>query len=149
MTGVIHTSKGDLEIQLFDKEVKVTVTHFCNLVDAGFYDGAQFFKYIPNVLIQTGCPNNNGTGDAGFHIKCELDTGVRAEHGALMMAHAGRNENSSQFYICLSDKVARQYDSNNTCFGMVKYESRDVLKKIREEDHIDGVTINYFEEEGM
>lgn len=54
-----------------------------------YYDGLTFFRRIPNVMVQTGCPLGNGTGHPGFRIEAELhedDAKLLSQPGALVMA---------------------------------------------------------------
>ena len=54
-----------------------------------YYDGLTFFRRIPNVMVQTGCPLGNGTGYPGFRIEAELhkdDARFLKQPGALVMA---------------------------------------------------------------
>ena len=45
-----------------------TVANFAALANDGFYDGLEFFRVVPGVLIQAGDPNNDGTGGAGLSL---------------------------------------------------------------------------------
>lgn len=54
-----------------------------------YYDGLRFFRRIPGVMVQTGCPVGDGTGYPGFRIAAELhadDATLLREPGALVMA---------------------------------------------------------------
>jgi peptidyl-prolyl cis-trans isomerase B (cyclophilin B) len=107
--------------ELFNEEAPFTVQNFINLVNKGFYNGLIFHKAIPNAYIQTGCPNGDGTGNAGYFIKCELSGEYLQRHdvGVLSMAHCGRNTGSSQFFICIDRRNVYEFDGNHTCFGRV------------------------------
>ena len=37
--AIIHMAKGDIVIELFDKEAPKTVANFVKLIKEGFYDG--------------------------------------------------------------------------------------------------------------
>lgn len=112
------TSVGEFEIDFFADEAPSTVKNFIRLAKAGFYDGLKFHRVLAGVLVQTGCPKGDGTGNPGYHIKCELG-GPKQQHepGVLSMAHTGRDMGGSQFFICLSRQV--QFDGNHTCFGKI------------------------------
>jgi peptidyl-prolyl cis-trans isomerase B (cyclophilin B) len=111
---------NELLIDLFERDAPITVANFCYLVQRGFYNGLIFHKVIPNVLAQTGCPKGDGTGNAGYFIRCEL-FGEKQRHklGTLSMAHSGRDTASSQFFICLGERDIAHLDDNHTCFGQV------------------------------
>lgn len=139
---VIRTSKGDLNGELYEESAPQTVQHFIRLVNSGFYDGLEFFKYVPGVLIQTGCPKNDGTGSAENYIKCELKGDDQYhKYGTLGMAHAKRDHNGSQFYICLSADFVNNYDKNNTCFGKVADEDRPILSSLKKGDIIEEIVL--------
>src|SRR6478609_6683626 len=99
-TAEMHTEKGVMKIQFFDKDAPNTVKNFVKLSKMGFYDGVTFHRVIPNFVIQGGDPTGSGAGGPGYTIKCELE-GENQYHdrGVLSMAHAGRNTGGSQFFI--------------------------------------------------
>ena len=138
----MKTSKGLLDFELFDEDAPQTVAHFRGLVQGGFYNGLEFFKHVPNTLVQTGCPNNDGTGHSGYFIKCELDENQRKhDFGTLSMAHTARNCNGSQFFICLNRSQGDIFDQNHTCFGKLLKKGFDVVPKLRVGDKIIKMTI--------
>ncbi len=100
-----------------------TVANFCELANAGFYDGLEFFRVLPGVLAQAGCPNNDGTGDAGYTIKGEFSAnGVENDlshtRGVLSMARLSGEKYdtaSSQFFILSVNCI--EYDGQYAAFG--------------------------------
>ncbi len=132
----IHTAKGIMKVEFFDKDAPNTVKNFTDLAKKGFYDGLNFHRVINDFVIQGGCPNGTGSGGPGYKIKCELD-GANQYHdrGVLSMAHAGRDTGGSQFFICHSRTNTAHLDRNHTCFGKV-VEGLDVIDKIKEGDKI-------------
>ncbi|MCH7412125.1 peptidylprolyl isomerase [Belliella sp. R4-6] len=141
-TAEIHTPKGIMKVEFYEKDAPKAVENFITLSKKGFYDGLTFHRVIPNFVIQGGCPNGNGTGGPGYKIDCEL-TGDNQYHdrGVLSMAHAGRNTGGSQFFICHSRTNTSHLDRNHTCFGKV-IEGLDVIDDIRAGDSIDKIVIN-------
>jgi peptidyl-prolyl cis-trans isomerase B (cyclophilin B) len=140
--ALIQTSKGKLEVELYEDDAPITVNHFIELSKSGFYKELKFFKYIPKTLIQTGCPLNNGLGDCGFYIKSELGGNDQFHgEGTLSLAHSGINTASSQFFICLSERNLDYLNGIHTVFGRVKRESLAVLKDLRKGDFIKEITI--------
>ena len=137
----IHTKKGVMKIQFYEEDAPNTVNNFVTLAQKGFYDGLIFHRVIPNFMIQGGCPNGVGNGGPGYHIKCEL-TGENQYHdrGVLSMAHAGRNNGGSQFFICHTRDTTKHLDRNHTVFGKV-YEGLEVIDSIRQGDVMDKVVI--------
>ena len=103
---------------LFSDEVPNTVANFEKLSNLGFYDGLTFHRVIPDFVAQGGCPRGDGTGDAGYTIKCETSTNVsKHERGTIAMAHAGKDTGSCQFYICYQPQP--HLNGVHTVFGKV------------------------------
>lgn len=141
-TAEIHTNKGVMKVEFFDKDAPKTVENFIKLSKEGFYDGLTFHRVIPNFVIQGGCPKGTGAGGPGYTIKCEL-TGDNQYHdrGVLSMAHAGRDTGGSQFFICHNRENTKHLDRQHTAFGKV-VEGLDVIDKIRKDDTIEKIVIN-------
>jgi|TARA_B110000483_G_C18147999_1_gene524275 peptidyl-prolyl cis-trans isomerase B (cyclophilin B) len=126
----IHTDKGVMKIELYQKDAPKTVANFIKLAESGFYNGLTFHRVIPNFVVQGGCPDGTGAGGPGYSIDCELD-GENQHHdkGVLSMAHAGRNTGGSQFFICHSRENTAHLDRNHTCFGKV-LEGVEIIDQI-------------------
>jgi len=141
MKAIIHTEKGVMKAELYDKETPKTVENFVNLSKKGFYNGLTFHRVIPDFVIQGGCPDGTGMGGPGYTIDCEVDTEKQYhDRGVLSMAHAGRNTGGSQFFVCHSRNNTAHLDGNHTCFGKV-YEGLDIIDNIREGDKIEKIEI--------
>lgn len=140
-TATIHTDKGQMKVEFYEKDAPNTVANFIKLSESGFYDGLTFHRVIPDFVIQGGCPDGTGAGGPGYKIDCELD-GDNQYHdrGVLSMAHAGRNTGGSQFFICHSRNNTSHLDRNHTCFGKV-VEGLDVIDEIRAGDHIQKIVV--------
>ena len=106
---LLHTSQGDIVIELFENEAPDTVGNFIHLVEQGFYDGLQFFHVERSVVAQTGCPQNSGKGSPGYSIYCECFQPNHRERfaGSVAMAKMASskegepapNTAGSQFFI--------------------------------------------------
>ncbi len=132
--AIIHTEKGDMKIEFYTEDAPKTVENFITLIEKGFYDGLSFHRVLPDFVIQGGCPQGTGTGNAGYRIKCELTGGNQFhDRGVLSMAHAGRDTGSSQFFICHSRRNTAHLDRVHTCFGRV-IEGLEVIDLIRQGD---------------
>lgn len=113
-----------------------TVANFTHLANEGFYDGLEFFRIEPGILAQAGCPQNEGSGGAGYTIKGEFSqngvtNGLSHVPGVLSMARLGGrqyNSASSQFFI-LSANVP-EYDGQYAAFGTALDE--DTLTAVRQ-----------------
>jgi peptidyl-prolyl cis-trans isomerase B (cyclophilin B) len=141
-TAEIHTNKGLMKVEFFEKDAPITVDNFVKLAKSGYYNGLTFHRVINDFVIQGGCPNGIGNGGPGYNIKCELD-GENQYHdrGVLSMAHAGRDTGGSQFFVCHSRKNTAHLDRNHTCFGKV-VEGLDVIDQIRQGDVMEKIIIN-------
>ncbi|HET7615820.1 MAG TPA: peptidylprolyl isomerase, partial [Bacillales bacterium] len=89
--GLIKMAGGEnLQLEFFADAAPETVANFEKLANDGFYDGLTFHRVIPGFVSQGGCPVGNGTGDAGYKIKCETEGNPhKHKQGSLSMAHAG------------------------------------------------------------
>lgn len=144
----IHTSKGVMEVSLFEEDAPNTVSNFAKLAGEGYYDGLAFHRVIPNFVIQGGCPYSSdmsdpriGTGGPGYKIDCELTGGNQFhDRGVLSMAHSGRNTGGSQFFVCHSRENTAHLDRNHTCFGKV-VDGLEVIDDITQGDKIEKIII--------
>ncbi len=116
-TATMHTTKGDIELELFDEDAPKTVENFRKLAADGFYDGIIFHRVIRDFMIQGGCPQGTGTGGPGYTFEDEINP-HKVVRGALAMANAGPNTNGSQFFIVTTGS-APWLDGKHTVFGQV------------------------------
>lgn len=137
----IHTAKGVMQLEFFEKDAPLAVNNFITLSKKKFYDGLKFHRVIPNFMLQAGCPDGIGTGGPGYTIKCELD-GENQYHdkGVLSMAHRGRDTGGSQFFICHNRANTKHLDRQHTCFGKV-VDGLDVVDKISQGDVIEKIVV--------
>ncbi|MCL4129857.1 UNVERIFIED_CONTAM: hypothetical protein GTU68_065463 [Idotea baltica] len=137
----IHTAKGVMKVDFYDKDAPKAVANFIKLSKEGYYDGLTFHRVIPDFVIQGGCPSGDGRGGPGYTIDCELD-GDNQYHdrGVLSMAHAGRNTGGSQFFICHGRQNTQHLDRNHTCFGKV-VEGVDTVDLIQAGDKITKIVV--------
>ncbi len=137
----IHTEKGVMKVEFYDKDAPGTVKNFVDLAKKGYYDGLTFHRVIPEFVIQGGCPHGTGSGGPGYTIPCELD-GDNQYHdrGVLSMAHAGRDTGGSQFFICHNRQNTQHLDRKHTCFGKV-VDGLEVIDDIRMGDKIEKIVV--------
>ena len=100
-TAIIEMENGnEIEIELFAKEVPVTVNNFVFLSREGYYDGVTFHRVIPQFMAQSGDPTGTGRGGPGYQFQDEFVSSLRHDSpGTLSMANAGPGTNGSQFFI--------------------------------------------------
>ncbi len=61
-TVILHTTLGDIALELDADAAPKTVTNFIALAKAGYYDALTFHRVIPGFMIQGGDPKGDGTG---------------------------------------------------------------------------------------
>ena len=115
--ATLHTTQGDIEIELFDEDAPKTVTNFVELARKGYYDGLTFHRVIPDFMVQAGCPRGDGTGGPGHEFEDEANDRL-VVRGALAMANRGPNTNGSQFFIVTADECP-WLNGKHTVFGRV------------------------------
>ena len=115
-TAIVHTSKGDISLELWASEVPVTVNNFVFLANDGFYENGVFHRIIKDFMVQGGCPQGNGTGGPGYRFPDEPVTRSYVK-GTLAMANSGPNTNGSQFFIVHGANTG--LPPNYTIFGML------------------------------
>lgn len=136
-TAKIETSKGDLELDLFAKDVPVTVNNFVFLARDGFYDNTTFHRVIPDFMAQAGDPTGTGRGGPGYRFADEF-TGHTHTEGALSMANAGPGTNGSQFFITYAPQP--HLNGHHSVFGKLT-SGMENLKKLQNGDALRKITI--------
>jgi peptidyl-prolyl cis-trans isomerase A (cyclophilin A) len=148
-TAVLHTTQGDITVNLFGLHAPKTVKNFIGLAtgeqkwrnpstgaeETGpLYKDLVFHRIIPNFMIQGGDPVGNGTGGPGYEFDDEIapDLDFRKPY-MLAMANAGKRgghgTNGSQFFITTGATTWLQ--GAHTIFGEVADQaSRDVVDKL-------------------
>lgn len=165
--AVLHTTAGDVVIDLFEEEAPNLVSSFMALAADGFYNGNTFHNVVDGFIAQTGDPSATGVGLAGYYLEDEnLNNGGFNEPGAVAMANTGEDKNSSQFFLTqdlktyfsegyaaqnaelteeeLNAKVEARLDAMNAkypVFGRVSEESLEVLPQINTTTLIESVDI--------
>ncbi len=104
---VIKTSKGDITVELFEKEAPITVKNFLRYVEDGFYAGTIFHRVIPGFMIQGGGFNADmNQKDTHAPIKNEAENRLENTRGTLAMARTQVVDSAtSQFFINLTDNA--------------------------------------------
>ena len=150
------TTKGDINLQLFDNEAPLTVSSFLFLIKEGFYNGLTFHRVIADFMIQGGDPLGNGTGgprsvginsfpfqgrQVSYPYTDEFQSGkVFDKSGILAMANAGPGTNGSQFFI--THVPTPHLNNRHTIFGeVVSRADQTVVDAIRQGDKIKAIEI--------
>ena len=130
------TDGSQMRFELYPQQAPNTVANFVKLANGGFYDNQQIYRVVSNVLIQSGDPNNDGTGDPGYYIKGEFSEnrfkGNTLSHmrGTISMARkSDYDTGGSQFFIM--EGSYPEYDGYYAAFGRIMdEESLSVLDDI-------------------
>lgn len=125
---LLQTNMGDIQIELYSRDMPITAGNFESLVKKGTYDGVIFHRVIPDFMIQGGDPTGTGYGDPSIpKIKDEFSKNNKNDRGTISMANAGPNTGSSQFFINLVNN--NFLDLKHPVFGKV-ISGMDVVDKI-------------------
>ncbi|WP_226010759.1 peptidylprolyl isomerase [Halomicrobium salinisoli] len=155
LTATIHTTKGDIEIELFDERAPRTVEAFVDHATEAesyddaeigpgegawedpetgekrvdpIYDGVEFHRVIEDFMIQTGDPEGTGRGGPGYTFEDEFHDELRHDSaGKVSMANRGPDTNGSQFFITLAETP--HLDDKHAVFGEV-VDGMDVVEEI-------------------
>ncbi len=130
-TATIETEKGNLVIELFAKDVPMTVSNFVYLATTGYYDGCTFHRVLPGFMAQGGDPTGTGMGSPGYTFANEIS---KHKHlvGSISMAHSSLPaSNGSQFFICY--KAQPGLDGQYSVFGQLT-DGMDVLQSLTPRD---------------
>lgn len=134
----LETSEGDIILELDGRQAPLTVGHFLELVDSGFFDGLIFHRVIPGFMAQGGgfTPGLKRKEDDGT-VPNESGNGLSNLRGTVAMARTGDPHSAnSQFFINVADNP--RLDPNKdpvrgswgyTVFGQV-IEGMDVVDSI-------------------
>jgi len=141
-TLIIQTVKGDITVELFDKQTPITAGSFLLLAESGFYNGLTFHRVVPGFVIQGGDPNGDGSGGPGFTIPDETGKGFTHDRGILSMAKtAAPNSAGSQFFVVTgSARAVEHLNQGFSPFGKV-LEGMDVVDKIQVGDKITKIEV--------
>ena len=161
--ATLHTSAGDIRIELFGNHAPKTVKNFVDLATGGvewthpgtgtktndpLYDGTIFHRVIAGFMIQGGDPLGQGFGGPGYKFADEFHPELSFDRPYLLaMANSGPNTNGSQFFITVGRTP--HLNRKHSIFGEVAdAESRAVVDAIattqvgRGDKPVQDITIN-------
>ncbi|MBO4997474.1 MAG: peptidylprolyl isomerase [Lachnospira sp.] len=132
----IEMENGDImKAELYPEIAPISVNNFISLINKEYYNGLIFHRVIKGFMIQGGCPEGNGTGGPGYHIKGEfsmngVENNLKHEKGVLSMARAMQPDSAgSQFFIM--HETSPHLDGQYAAFGKI-IEGQDIVDKIAE-----------------
>ncbi len=140
---VLHTTKGDIVLELFEDDAPNTVANFISLIEKEvpgnrhYYDMTPFHRVLPMFMAQGGDPTGTGMGGPGYTIACECRKPDYRKHfrGSLSMAKTfAPDTGGSQFFLTFVPTSS--LDGKHTVFGRV-VEGMPVLAEIQRVDPAD------------
>lgn len=133
---VLHTTTGDLELELFAKQTPTTSRNFLQLCLDGYYDNTIFHRLVKGFILQGGDPTGTGQGGEssydGEPFADEYNSRLKFNRrGLLGMANTGKkDDNGSQFFLTLANTPELQ--GQNTMFGRIVGDTIYNLMKMAE-----------------
>ena len=136
-TAIIHTSMGDITVELDEDRAPATVANFRRYAEDGFYNDTIFHRVIPGFMIQGG----GHTADMKEKptrepIANEAHNGLKNLRGSIAMARTGDpNSATAQFFINTTNNGFLDFKSESgsgwgyAVFGKV-VEGLDVLDRL-------------------
>ena len=157
MAVTLHTSLGDMKLEIFCDRCPEAAFNFMALAASGYYNGVKFHRNMAGFMIQTGDRTNTGKGGECIHggfMDDEFVTDLKHDRrGVVSFAGNGPNTIGSQFFITYA--AAAHLDNQFTVFGqllddgtsfkvLAALEASPVGKKSRPIDEIilQGITIH-------
>lgn len=137
---VIDTNCGEIVIEPFIDQARVTLTAVTALAKGGFYDKSLCHRLTTNgiYVLQCGDPTATGGGGPNFTFGVENLPGNVANNypeGVVGMANSGRpDSNGSQFFIVYKDSTL---PPNYTIWGRV-ISGLDIVKEVAKSGVKDG-----------
>jgi peptidyl-prolyl cis-trans isomerase A (cyclophilin A) len=146
LTATLHTTRGDIRLNLFPDHAPKTVANFVDLAEGTknystnnakgessgpFYDGSLFHRVIDGFMLQGGDPEGTGRGGPGYDFADEFHPELQFNRPYLLaMANPGRpNMNGSQWFITVAPTTWLNF--KHSIFGEVAdQESRNVVDGI-------------------
>eukprot|EP00618_Florenciella_parvula_P018933 CAMPEP_0119465946 /NCGR_PEP_ID=MMETSP1344-20130328/835_1 /TAXON_ID=236787 /ORGANISM="Florenciella parvula, Strain CCMP2471" /LENGTH=223 /DNA_ID=CAMNT_0007498233 /DNA_START=162 /DNA_END=831 /DNA_ORIENTATION=+ len=134
MSVTLHTSLGEIKIEIACDIVPKAAFNFLALCAAGQYNGTTFHRNMKSFMVQGGDPTGTGKGGDsiwGGTFDDEFSGELRHDRrGVVSMANKGANTNRAQFFIT----YGKQPHLNNkyTVIGRVidGFEALDAMEKV-------------------
>jgi len=131
---LIETTMGNIKLELDGKLAPITVGHFLERVDSGFYDGLIFHRVIPGFMAQAGgyTPGLELKEDDAT-IPNESGNGMSNVRGTIAMARTNDPHSANtQFFINVADNVRLDPGNNRWGYAVFGYviEGMEVVDEI-------------------
>eukprot|EP00188_Purpureofilum_apyrenoidigerum_P005243 Plantae.Rhodophyta-Purpureofilum_apyrenoidigerum.ctg6662.p1 GENE.Plantae.Rhodophyta-Purpureofilum_apyrenoidigerum.ctg6662~~Plantae.Rhodophyta-Purpureofilum_apyrenoidigerum.ctg6662.p1 ORF type:complete len:164 (+),score=23.02 Plantae.Rhodophyta-Purpureofilum_apyrenoidigerum.ctg6662:198-689(+) len=131
MSVTLHTTLGDLKLELYCDLTPKTAENFLALCASGGYNGTIFHRNMRGFMVQGGDPTGTGRKSKsiwGGKIEAEIVPTLKFwKRGILAMVTMGSNLSGSQFFITYAP--APHLNKSCTIFGQMIY-GEDALQAI-------------------
>jgi len=122
MSATLHTTCGDLKIELHVADCPRACENFLALCASAYYDRCAFHRCAKGFMIQGGDPTGTGRGGRSIYGGRAFEDEIRphlrfSRRGVVAMANAGPNTNQSQFFVSFARLP--HLDGKVTIFGRV------------------------------
>src|SRR5262245_36791308 len=132
-TAVVHTTGGDIRIELDGKAAPQTVASFISLARNGYWDDGPCHRLTTAgiYVLQCGDPTGTGTGSPGygFGIENAPDNGDYPRGTLAMARGSDPNTNGGQWFIVYKDSQLPTQGGGYSIFGKVT-EGMDIVDAI-------------------
>ncbi|GAA5903320.1 hypothetical protein JCM8208_002273 [Rhodotorula glutinis] len=125
---VLHTSIGDILIELWKRECPKAVRNFVQLCLEGHYDGVPFHRIVPGFIAQTGGGDDCIYDEGSFGVEANQRLKFNRRGLVAMAADPTTKSNSSQFFFTLD--ATPELQNQHTLFGRVTGDSLFNLLKL-------------------
>ena len=135
---ILHTSEGDITLELDAENAPATVANFLQYVRDGHYDNTIFHRVIDGFMIQGG-GFEPGMQQKPTHapVKNEADNGLKNDSYTIAMARTSNPHSATaQFFINVADNDFLNFTAQSPqgwgycVFGRV-VEGQDVVDRIK------------------
>jgi cyclophilin family peptidyl-prolyl cis-trans isomerase len=109
--AIIHTSMGDIQLELYREQAPVSVENFISYANSGFYNGTIFHRVIGHFMIQGGGFTPDMQKKApGEAIRNEAANGISNSRGTVAMARTNDPHSATaQFFINVQNNANLDY----------------------------------------
>jgi peptidyl-prolyl cis-trans isomerase A (cyclophilin A) len=113
---LLHTSQGDITLELDPDKAPKSTANFLQYVRSGFYAGTVFHRAIPGYLLQGGLYTRDlQPKRTRAAVPSEADNGLSNLRGTVAVARgADPNSGTAQFFINLVDNRRLDYAGNQS-----------------------------------
>ncbi len=125
---LIKTDLGDIEVEVYPDKAPVTALNFLSLVEKGVYTNAMFYRVVrpdnqPQSKVQIEVIQGGLFDDDLIENYVPIEhettdlTGIKHTEGVISMARMEPGTASTEFFICIGDQPALDFDGDRNPDG--------------------------------